>query len=175
MNELAKLMVRSGVLTEEQVAQFKKWGMAGLEGNGEPLESAHEFMREVEMALQKEEMVLVRETDFSALHDYLKKQRQGTLFLDTGETSTEAAVSYTLAKTGEYLLPWNGENVADLLANGLTYLMTDQNERVSFYEVRELYYGDIKAFVVCRPLPTPPPETAVDPDTTTPGPTLNQG
>lgn len=156
MSELAKLMVRSGILKENQIEQFKHWGMQGLEGKGEPLESVKEFLSEVELALQQQELVLVRETDFSALHDFLKKQHQGVLHLETGTTSSDVHVAYTVSKTGEYIMPWAGENVSDLLANGQTHLVPEEGGAVYFCEVRELFYGQQKAFVVCRPSPSEP-------------------
>lgn len=152
MNELAKLMVNSGVLNPTQIAEFQRWGT--VQDNDlkmkDPPKDAQEFMLEVERVLQKEDMVLLRETDFAALTNYLKNQRQGVLYLDTGSASTEVNVAYTLSTSGEYLIPWMAEGISDLLVNGLTYLKT-ADTRVFFSEVRELFYGETKAFVVCRP------------------------
>lgn len=158
MNELAKLMVQSGILTPDQVLQFKKWGMQGLDPDPRdpPVEDVVNFMKEVEMALQHEDMVLVRETDFTALHNFLKKQHRGVLELSTDGKTSSVEISYGVTSTGEYLIPWMGENVADLLCNGLTFLRTDEGKTEYFFELRELYYGDVKAFIACRPAPQVP-------------------
>lgn len=151
MNELAKLMVNSGVLSPTQVSEFRRWG--AVQENDlkmkDPPKTAEEFMQEVERVLQKEDMVLLRETDFTALTNFLKNQRQGVLYLDTGSTSTEVNIAYTMSTSGEFCIPWMAEGISDLLVNGMTYLKT-ADSKVFFSEVRELFYGETKAFVVCR-------------------------
>jgi hypothetical protein len=157
MNELAKLMIQSGVLSKEQVSEFQRWGMHNLTEEAkfdlDKTQDAQAFLKQIELALQKDEMVLVRETDFDALRNYLAHQHKGQLHLYTGDVKNDPIeVTYSISKTGEYLLPWGGENIVELLANGKTYLVTDDDKVEFFYEIRELFYGDVKAFVACRPL-----------------------
>lgn len=154
MSELAKLMVKAGVFTPDQLEQFKRWGVQNLDAVPEAhAYEVNEFLKEVELALENEDQVFVRETDFTALHEFLKKQHQGVLHLDTGITEADNPVSYAILRTGEYIIPWTGENVFELMANGRTYLFTHENQQVTFAEVRELFYGGQKAFMVCRPSP----------------------
>jgi hypothetical protein len=153
MSELAKLIVKSGILSESQLAEFQHWGrLTDAEVEASPM-SAAEFMQKVESALQQEDMVLVRETDFGALRSYLSNQKKGQLHVQSGKTESEFEVVYSVLNTGEYLIPWAGENLVDLLINGESFLKAEDGKVEYFYEIRELFYGEIKAFVACRPMP----------------------
>jgi hypothetical protein len=152
MSELAKLIVKSGILSESQLAEFQRWGQLTDAQVEESPMSAAEFMQKVERALQEEDMVLIRETDFGALRSYLQNQKKGQLHVKSGKTESEIDVIYSVLNTGEYLIPWTGENLADLLINGETFLETDDGKEEYFYEIRELFYGEVKAFVACRPM-----------------------
>ena len=166
MNEIAKLMIRSGVLTEQQKTLFQKWGM-DMETTEPSIDDAMVFMKEMERALQDKDYVLVRETDFNTLRSYLSNQRMGKLHLVSDTSESDIDISYAVMPTGEYVMPWNGDTVADLLANGKTFLWTDDGEVEHFVEVRELYYGEVKAFVACRPLPRAESKALpADPDAT---------
>ena len=49
---------------------------------------------------------------------------------------------------GEYLIAWRSETIEDMLTNGRSYLQVD-NQRIFFSRIRELFYGDTKAFMAC--------------------------
>lgn len=153
MNRLAAVVLRSGIVPEEKIAEMKKWGLIE-----EPLESPYpppadgkQLVQQLDQALQDEDMVLIRETELESLNSYLSSQQLGQLHLFDPETEieTDIQVVYGRTKVGEYVLPWSSESIEVMLTNGSTYLTNAQGERVFFTTVRELFFGQQKSFVVC--------------------------
>jgi hypothetical protein len=112
----------------------------------------------IRRAIDSEGYVLTRETDLEVLRHYLSGQQQGLLHVEvfhkdpTIESSADIPVVFARTPLGEYIVPWASESIADEMTNGITYLTTSGG-KVQFSSVRELFFGDHKAFMVCEPLP----------------------
>lgn len=157
MHSLANIIVRSGIVSDEQMAEFKKWGMVTDEDEVKALPSpktAAQFVEQLDQALQDADMVMVRETDLESIRLFLTQQKTGTLHLfdrDAG-TKTSFPVAFAVNKLGEYLVPWTSESITELLTNGESYLEHSVDElpkKVFFVNTHELFFGEQKAFVVC--------------------------
>ena len=155
MQELTRLVVRAGILDDTQLAEFRRWGL--LDDNTpakiEP-KTAEQFVTEVEKALEDRDMILVRETDLEAVQFFIQNNREGSLHLEVADPAinTDVPVRYSTNLLGEYIFPWMGENMLTVLVNGLSYMSTPEG-KVFFCDARELFYGEIKAFIVCKPSP----------------------
>ncbi len=68
------------------------------------------------------------------------------------DASATFPVTFSKLMTGEYVLPYRGDNLRDLLTNGVSYLefrAPPTMNRIFFKEVREVFYGEMKGFLVC--------------------------
>jgi hypothetical protein len=152
MHDLTRVVIRSGLIDMNTLAQFRKWGLMTPEVVQAPHpETPEQLVEQLDRALQDEDMVIVRETDLEALNKYLSTMKQGTLHLVTDDgTKGEVPVSYGTLDFGEYMMPWSADTIEEMLANGETYLITAEGEKVFFNNARELFFGEHKAFVVCK-------------------------
>lgn len=152
---LAAVIARSGILDAESLDEFRKWG-APLDELLEPeslgFKDAKELVLSIEEALQSVELVLEKVTDLEVLRKFLHTQKLGILHVHIGGETAEFDVLYGRNGFGEYIMPWKGESMAEELANGLTHLLLPETgEQVFFQNVRDLYFGDHRAFVACTP------------------------
>lgn len=117
-------------------------------------------MQAVEEALQDEGLVLTRETDFAVVQDYLRAQLHGVLHIVVedleGDVETDVECIYGLTPLGEYIIRWYSESIEDVLTNGKTHLFV-KGHAIYFNSVREAFFGDTKAFVICTPSKTEVP------------------
>ena len=114
--------------------------------------------------LEEDNIALVKETDLDIVPQYVRTQAVGSLYVahNEGEMQKGFEVVFGRTLTGEFILPWGGDDISDLLTNGVTHLtfaVADSSDRgeplrllstVYFDEVREIYFGDRKVFIVCR-------------------------
>jgi hypothetical protein len=115
----------------------------------------------LERAMSEEGYVTVKETDLEILPCFLKTQRKGVLHFEMlNGTKEDFEISYGLTPFGEYIIPWTDDDISEAMTNGLTYLQVPNGrlegeevlyDRVAIRRVRELYYGNTKAFMVCVP------------------------
>ena len=151
MRELARIAVRSGIVSPDMTSEFAKWGYfidSGLDSSPAP-RTKEEFVEQVEQALESEDLVIVRETDLAALEQYLTTQKIGHLVvLDNGE-AVKFDITYGRTTSGEYIIAWRGEAISELLTNGLTFLLEQDDTQVFFSSVRDLFFGETKSFIVC--------------------------
>ena len=118
-----------------------------------PITDKDQLISALDRALQEEDLVLIRETDLDVLHRYLANTLVGVLHVSMpDETNGIFDIVFSILETGEYIFPWRYESVEDILANGKTYLAVN-DKKIYFSSVRELFFGDHKAFVVCTPSP----------------------
>jgi hypothetical protein len=151
MNPMTQAVLKAGLITPNMLQEMKRFSPT-LDQNAvveEPkdLERAAQLIAD---ALEHSDLTLVRETDLNALRHYVDTRTDGTLHYETLAETVDFTVSYAVAKTGEYLIAWNSEGLLEEIANGMTYLKTDTKE-VYFKDVRELWYGERKTFLVCVP------------------------
>jgi hypothetical protein len=145
-------MLASGLLPKENLAEFQRWGFLppGEIPDIPTPTNPEQLTANLEYALQQEDLVIIRETDLESLKHYLSTMRPGTLHVVNGDTSGDVTVMYGVNNFGEYILPWTSDGIEDILTNGETYLIDESKTRVYFSSVRELFYGEVKAFVVCK-------------------------
>lgn len=154
MNPIAAAVISSGLLDPVMVEEMRRWGIEIAEPKDTRPQSVEELAGRIREALEGEGYVLVRETDLTVLQQYAATMQQGNLHLvlDVDDDLEEDDIPITFGRTplNEYILPWKSTGIADVLANGMTYL-DDGPSRVYFRQVRELFFGGTKAFMICEP------------------------
>ena len=157
MNPIASAVLKAGLVDQKMFDELKRWGspIELPEVLPEPSKSLTEAAQIIEEALQSEGYVLTRETDLEILGQYMATQRTGKLHVEVVAVpdmlvGTEANFDISYGKTplGEYIIGWRSESIKDEMTNGLTYLIEDGNH-IFFKDVREVFYGDTKAFMIC--------------------------
>lgn len=159
MKSLSTAVVASGLISPNTLAEMRRFsptvGDAAVAGEPVPLEDAAASLSKV---VQEADYVAVRETDLDVVQMYLKSQKDGILHIEmtSAEDRTRAdfPISYGRTRMGEFIIPWSTPTIADAMTNGFTYLsapVEGGTEKVYFDDVRELYFDDTKAFMVCRP------------------------
>lgn len=160
MNPLASAAVNAGLIDRVLLAEFRRWRTPIEIPDDLPEQptTMEEAAAAIEHVLQSDSFVLTRETDLHLLRQYLKTQESGALHVEIPVnpeeplglevTTADFLVSYGKTSIGEYILPWRTESIALEMTNGMTYLEVS-GRKVFFKDVREAYYGDMKAFMVC--------------------------
>jgi hypothetical protein len=149
---LSAVIVNAGLITEETLEQFRRWGMPLPEGYAPNLSKPEEVVFAIERILQSEGYVLTRETDLEILTRYMHARQTGLLHLvipEDGGEETDVPCEFARTELGEYILPHRGSIVSELLVNGKTYLIAG-GRKVFFQSARDLFYGEQKVFVVCQ-------------------------
>ena len=175
MNRTAvQLIAKSGLIPEELLQQFYKWKLLDDVGSIEQPQTASELVARINSILEEDGMQMFRMTDIDILQRYMATQEIGDLVVSEGVDgqSTMFEVAYGRTLTGEIIFPWRGDNVANLMTNGLTHLLVKRvvkNLKVVtalyFCEVKEMYFGSTKAFMICQPSTAEQPgEQHVDAD-----------
>ena len=142
--------LKAGIVTQQQLAELKRFRVPGIPADAETelpktLDEAAAIIFNV---LQSEGFVMVRETDLSVVHNFLKDVHTGQLHIESSDVAFP--VQYSLTSLGEYVIPWRGEGIAELMITGETFLLLENDVScVSFSAVRELFFGEQKAFMVC--------------------------
>jgi hypothetical protein len=149
--KISDVVVSAGLVEPSQLQEYARWGMR-MDAPDKPVESLDEVLQALHEALEGEEQVEVRETNMDVLKQYLASQKKGKLHLHASAESTAdiEVVFGKMALTEEYLIPWQANSVEAMMTNGRSYLV-DERRRIYFSAVRELYFGDTKAFMVCTP------------------------
>lgn len=153
---LTTAVLKLGLIPKGALAEFIRWKAPIEIPDDIPAEPQNlaEVSERIEQALLEEGFVLMRETDLQVLTQYLSSQRNGTLhvevFVDdpTIESKADIPVVFGTTALGEIILPWKGEVIQEEMTSQLTYLQVD-SVLYRFTRVRELFFGDHKAFMVC--------------------------
>ena len=159
MSELTAIILKSGILEENTLAEFRRWKLPLPEAEdttnallSDVKISPENLAQLLERAMQEEGYVLTRETDLDALPRFLNSMRPGVLHLTTPDViGAEIRVMVGKQVTGkltEYIIPWNADTITEWLMNGETYLEVE-GKKVFFSSVRELFFGGTKAFLLC--------------------------
>jgi hypothetical protein len=157
--------IQMGIIDNDVLQQFKKWGFLPRELDTTPIEDSELAFEAAKEALDSREYVEMRDTDLDLLRFYLDKNNQakGQLVVidhtrpeeDKNAKSTKTVVfaRRALGLRVEYVVPWtHEENIETILTNGRTYLRYSAggvNMKVYFTNIQEMYFGDVKAFMVC--------------------------
>lgn len=146
MSNLINNLAGSGILTEDQLAEAKKWNWVDRELTPGRPATADDLCSSIRSMVESEELS-IRETDLDIMRQYVRTAKAYTLHLET-DTSAEVSLPVGVRIEGEYILPWRGETIRDLLLNGKTYLV-DGDRKVYFHDIREIWFGSSISFLVC--------------------------
>lgn len=152
MNPVTAAVLKSGIISPEMLQEMKRFSPS-LNKDAETSEpvALEEAAGIIEAALQSEQYVIVRETDLEAVRQYAATTRSGILHLEIDDAQQgDAEVTYGKTPLGDYIIAWLSDSVEGMMTNGLTYLVED-GAHVFFKDVRELFFGEQKAFMVCVP------------------------
>ena len=151
-NEVSKTIIKSGLVEPDTLQEFRRWGAPIPFVPTEETIEPNQIPSAIEEAMQKEDFIKVKETDLEVLQQYLRTQRRGVLhFHALADQEEKFEVSFGLTSLSEVILPWtDDEDISDFMVNGRTYLETD-GKKIHFKDVRQLYYGDRRAFMICVP------------------------
>ena len=149
----ARAVVEVGIVDKDALAQLRRWGF--------PLDCAApedvvlppgEATKRIMEAVSSEESVEVRDTDLDIVREYMGQRLAAKLHVpnpEEGKATIGIPVEYCRTTLGEVVIPWTSEAISDILLDPMTYLKPLGQPRLYFVDVRELYYGDHKAFLVC--------------------------
>lgn len=152
VGSMTQAVIAAGLVNQAQLDEMKRWNpaLAPVVDEVPPPKTLEEAAELVVEALQSEGYALVRETDLEVVHQYAATVTRGTLHLEVGTEGTDFEVTYGKTPIGEFIISWRSESIKDAMVNGQTYLI-DGNTRVFFNDIRELFFGEQKAFMVCVP------------------------
>lgn len=152
MNPITRALMKTGLLSAETLEEMRKWGFPTDEIPKVVAEDPDDVAQLLEQALSEEGYLLRKETDLDLLTRYAETKDKGLLCVDDGAGATaEFPVTFGRTFLGHYVIAWRSESIRDLMTNGLTHLKIKDGHSVYFREVRDLYFGDSKAFMVCEP------------------------
>ena len=153
---MIEAVLKAGLIGENALREMKRFSAAiDPEAKTEEPKDLDTAATIIATAIADEGYVMVRETDLEILHQYAETARQGVLHLEidsdvepSGSNSTDLEISFGKSKMGEYIIAWRSETIEDMLTNGRSYLQVD-GQRIFFSRLRELFYGETKAFMAC--------------------------
>lgn len=164
MRPLAEAAIRAGLIDEETLAQFRRWGF--VPRDLEPGELDREESVEAIMeALEAEEQVRLQHTDLDLLRYYMDEnnQRKGQLVLINPDLDQRATKTVTFAcrvRSGqdEYIVPYMSEGITEMLDNGRSYLRWSEagpsgkmtSRRTYLTNPQDMYFGDMLLFLLCE-------------------------
>ncbi len=159
MRPLSKAVIRTGLLDEDQLGEMRRWklpvAIEVVEGEGEVINDPEMIVKIIQDALESGEQVRVQDTDLDIVQRWVdpKNQVTGKLIMKEGEERATRKLIFCWTVMKEVAFPWTSEGIVDLLCNGETHLKFEgpdgTKRKLYFTDVRELYIGDTKAFVVC--------------------------
>lgn len=142
------------LIPAELLHEMKRWGK--LPSDLEPQDGlrADELLGMLREAQESDEHTLVRSSDLNAWKLLLDEtaHKHGVLYLQLDEESKPSTkrVLYVQDVSGDIFIPWDDErSLEDILTNGLSYLKTEEKERLYFALVQDMYVGTRKAFMRC--------------------------
>lgn len=151
---VTQAVLATGLVDSDALAQLKRWGFLNEVGTPNSFESPEEIVETLRAAIESHEAVETRDTDLDIARQYLLHREKAKLHVPSPEDPDKTipiAIDFCLTSSGDYVIPWRGESIEDLLMNPGTYLKPAGKPRVYFSDVRELFYDRKKAFVVCTP------------------------
>lgn len=157
MRPVAVAVIRAGLVSQETLAEIRRWGLPiELVEENEVLKDVNKVVGAIQDALDSHEQVGLRDTDLDILQRFLDvdNQHEGKLVLVDEDRKSTVKVIYCLTTLGEYVIPWRGDSIQELMLSPDTHMKVATKEgpkKVFFRDIRELYVGDRKAFMVCVP------------------------
>jgi hypothetical protein len=147
-SEVAKVIQQAGLVDDSTVKELRRWGAPITPASIGPVPDPEILPALIDRAMQNENMVQVRETDLEVLQQYVQTQTPGSLRLEEMSGKVlELSVIFGRTPLGEYILPWMGDKVSDLLEDCLVSLSLE-GRWLSLERPKELFYGEQKVFTV---------------------------
>jgi len=165
MSRMLQLLADAGAIPANMIREVSRWSpslqLAPVVVPTTPLppeEAVARIAEEIEGRAPTE----VRVSELDVRQAFESTATEGSLYLSSpGEESIEFPVTVGRAQSGEYLFPWRGEDLEDVMTNPGTVL-TVGGLRVHFAEVRDIYEGEDKVFMAARPRPTAPDPLSIE-------------
>jgi len=153
---ISKAVIITGIVTPENLKQLQKWGFITEEESDKPIEklSAQKIAARIQEALESGDTVETRDTDLDSVQQFLSNREEGKLHipdLEDDRKTISIAVEFCRNRLGEYILSELPNTVEELLLNPSSYLKPTGKPKVYFVDMRNLYFGADKAFIVCTP------------------------
>lgn len=144
-------VIKSGLVSKDTLQELNHWGLPiEMVEATEVLDTPEAIVGRIQEALEGEDLVKIRDTDLDVLRCYLTSQKQGMLRIAGDDEAANIEVSYCVTPMGEYVIPWRSESIREYMTDPRTYLKVD-GSKIGFSDVRELFFGEHKAFMVCTP------------------------
>lgn len=147
--ERTKAILRAGVLPANIVQEVSRW--SGDLPEVKPSDDRAEVLEEIRGAVEGPDTLDIRLTDMDALRRFEKDKQRGRLYFADGESTTFVVVDYAKDRIGNYIIPWQDENISGLMLERTTFLKPEGGERVFFRDVREMFFGENKVFLKAVP------------------------
>ncbi len=159
MSGIVDVIIKSGLVPQDNLDELRRWGLPLPPREDDPSKEyktdvamTHDGLcQAIDQALQDQGYVLTRETDLDLVPKFLRTLRMSTLHMvnDDGK-AFDTEIQVGLHSTGDYIIPWEGDSIVDLMTNGATYL-GDGKERVVFTSARDIFFDQHKALMLCTP------------------------
>lgn len=157
-SQLSVVLVKTGLVDSNVLAEFKRWGLPlEFREDVQGCSTAEEVVSHIHDYLESDIRVKLRDTDLDILQRYIQTQHPGRLhYRGPNDEKLSVDVHFCITDLGEYVIPWRSESIQDLMLESTTSLRftpKDSSDRktVYFTDVRELFFGEHKAFMVCEP------------------------
>lgn len=158
-NQTKKAVLKADIIPKENLVELERWGLQ-LPEDVRPEPNLRRALEGIRESVESKETVEFRLTYLDALSVYEDGQKTGRLYFSAPDNSqigkkktkiTFVNVTYAVLPSGAYLIPWTDEDIHDLIMDRETYLKLQGGDRVYFSDVSNQFYGEHKAFMVCRP------------------------
>jgi len=155
MRPLGVAVIRAGLVDTSVISEMQRWGLPiHIVEETQVIRDADVVVRVLQDALESGEQVRLQDTDLDIVQKWVDPANQivGKLVVKDGEKRSTSKCIFCRTLMGEFAFPWTSESLADLLVNGESHLQYSKDGEITkayFIDVRELYIGDSKAFVVC--------------------------
>ncbi len=153
--------IEAGLLHPQVIEEFRRWGCPIVEVDTTTVaKTPEEAVERIQEVLEGDDLVKLRDTDLDVIRHYIDQQRPGQLHLEAEGENTNITVYFCKTKLNEYVIPWRTEGIYGLMVDEKTFLSFSETDssgkkhrvKVRFHDVRELFFGDTKAFMVCVPV-----------------------
>jgi len=147
---MIEAVLKTGLISKETLAEMKRFSpVIPTDAETEEPKDLDTCATIIATAIESEGYVVVRETDLDALKQYFETSTAGVMHVEDEGVVTDFNVTFGKTKLGEYIIPWRGESIEALLTNGSSFLQS-AGVRVFFDRVRELFFDETKAFMICH-------------------------
>lgn len=155
MKAVTKAAIQAGLIDQDTVDQFKRWGAMPRGMNIERLEDPDEALKAIQDAIQSEDQVTLKTTELDMLRHYrvpTNQLRGQVVWTDVDHGQKGTKVVLFCHYLNKFVMPHPGDQMLRNLVNGTSYMRwtpppTRGAKRVYFDGYDEIYFGDLAAFV----------------------------